>query len=80
MSFDLNFHLHRLLRGEPFFAAFSRKVEKAPNTGIPTAAMAFNKETHRFVLMYNPDFMESLSDDHKRGVMKHEFYDLIFNQ
>jgi predicted metal-dependent peptidase len=78
MSFDLNFHLHRLLRGEPFFAAFSRKVEKAPNTGIPTAAMAFNKETHRFVLMYNPDFMESLSDDHKRGVIKHEFYHLIF--
>ena len=48
MSFDLNFHLHRLLKTEPFFAAFSRRVEKAADNSIPTAAMAYNRETQRF--------------------------------
>ena len=77
MSFDLNFHLHRLLKTEPFFAAFSRRVEKAADNSIPTAAMAYNRETQRFVMLYNPDFFESLTDVHKAGVIKHEFYHLI---
>lgn len=77
MPFDLNFHLHRLLRKEPFFAAFSRRIEKCADSKIPTAAIAFNRETQRFSLLYNPDFMESLSDEHKVGVLKHEFYHLI---
>lgn len=77
MSFDLNFHLHRLLKTEPFFAAFSRRVEKAADNSIPTAAMAYNRETQRFVMLYNPDFFESLTDVHKVGVIKHEFYHLI---
>ena len=77
MSFDLSFHIHRLLRKEPFFAAFSRRVEKQADRSIPTAAIAYNKETHRFVLLYNPDFFDSLSDEHKAGVLKHEFYHLI---
>ena len=77
MSFDLNFHLHRLLKSEPFFAAFSRKVEKAADDSIPTAAIAYNRETQRFALLYNPGFMEGLSDEHKVGILKHEFYHLI---
>jgi len=77
MSFDLSFHLHRLLKREPFFAAFSRRVEKAVDNSIPTAAIAYNRETQRFVLLYNADFMESMSDEHKIGVIKHEFYHLI---
>lgn len=77
MSFDLNFHLHRLLRKEPFFAAFSRRIEKHSDNKIPTAAVAFNRETQRFSLLYNPEFMDSLPDEHKVGVLKHEFYHLI---
>lgn len=78
MSFDLNFHIHRLLRNEPFFASFSRRVEKQENGDIPTAAIAYDREAHRFILMYNADFFESLPDAHKVGVLKHEFYHLIF--
>jgi predicted metal-dependent peptidase len=77
MSFDLSFHIHRLLRKEPFFASFSRKVEKIADESIPTAAIGYNRETHRFVLLYNPDFFDSLSDIEKAGVLKHEFYHLI---
>lgn len=78
MSFDLNFHIHRLLRSEPFFASFSRRVEKKEDKTIPTAAIAYDKTIRRFMLLYNPDFFESLSDAHKIGVLKHEFYHLIF--
>lgn len=78
MSFDLNFHIHRLLRSEPFFASFSRRVEKREDNTIPTAAIAYDKKIQRFMLLYNSDFMESLSDSHKIGVLKHEFYHLIF--
>ena len=77
MSFDLSFHIHRLLRKEPFFATFSRKVEKVADSSIPTAAIAFNDQTYRFMLIYNPDFFDSLTDIQKVGVIKHEFYHLI---
>lgn len=79
MTFDLNFHMHRLLRSEPFFAAFSRQVDKREDTSIPTAAIGFDRETLKFYLLYNPSFMESLSDVHKIGVLKHEFYHLILS-
>ena len=29
-------------------------------------------------MLYNPEFFESLSDTHKQGILKHEFYHLIF--
>ncbi len=78
MSFDLRDHLHRLLKQEPFFGAFSRRVEKAASDSIPTAAMVYSRETQSFTMLYNPDFFESLPDEHKVGVIKHEFYHLIF--
>ena len=78
MSFDLNFHIHRLLKREPFFACFSRRVEKIATETIPTAAIAYDKGIHRFTLLYNPGFFESMTDEHKVGILKHEFYHLIF--
>jgi len=35
-------------------------------------------KTAQFVLMYNPDFFEKLPDVQKLGVLKHEFYHLVF--
>ena len=78
MSFDLNFHLHRLLRDEPFFASFCRSVIKTETKSIPTAAMAFNKDSYSFEMLYNGDFMESLCDEHRVGVIKHELYHMIY--
>ena len=78
MSFDLRLHAYRLLLKEPFFAALSRKIEKKENYGIPTAGVRVNPENGHFEMAYNPDFFESLSDVEKAGVLKHEFYHLIF--
>ena len=78
MSFDLQLHAYRLLMDEPFFAALSRKIEKRAVTAIPTAGVRVDPETAQFEMVYNPDFFASLPEEQVRGVLKHEFYHLIF--
>jgi len=77
-AFDLNKHMARLLMREPFFAGLSRRVDKRASTDIPTAGVRVNPDTAQFELLYNPEFFASLSDTHKLGILKHEFYHLIF--
>ena len=76
--FDLNLHTARLLMREPFFAALSRRIDKIRTDSVPTAGVRVNPDTAQFELFYNPDFMGALSDDHKMGVLMHEFYHIIF--
>jgi len=76
--FDLNMHTARLLMSEPFFASLSRRIDKTPTTAIPTAGVRVNPERQQFELMYNPEFFASLKDEHKLGVLMHEFYHIIF--
>ena len=76
--FDLNQHTFALLRQEPFFAALSRRITKMSTNAIPTAGVKLNKHTAQFEMVYNPEFMASLSDDHKLGVLMHEYYHIIF--
>ena len=78
VEFDLNLYTFRLLQNEPFFAALSRRVHKRPTQAIPTAGVMINKNTSQFEMLYNPEFMASLTDDHKLGVLMHEFYHIIF--
>ena len=78
MTFDLNKHTARLLMKEPFFAALSRKIDKKATTAVPTAGVKVNQETGQFEMVYNPEFFEKLTDVERTGVLKHEFYHLIF--
>ncbi len=78
MAFDLKLHAYRLLMDEPFFAALSRKIEKRADYNIPTAGVRVDPESAQFEMIYNPDFFDKLSEEHVRGVLKHEFYHLIF--
>ena len=78
MSFDLKLHAYRLLMDEPFFAALSRKIEKRADYNIPTAGVRVDPESAQFEMIYNPDFFDSLPEEQVRGVLKHEFYHLIF--
>ena len=77
-TFDLNMHTARLLMREPFFAALSRRIDKIASTAIPTAGVRVNPDSAQFEMLYNPEFMESLSDEHKQGILMHEFYHLVF--
>ena len=45
---------------------------------MPTAGVRVNPDTAQFELFYNPKFMGALSDEHKMGVLMHEFYHIIF--
>ncbi len=78
-AFDLSMHAYRLLQEEPFFAALSRKVEKQADPSIPTAGVWVNPASGVFEMKYNPEFLGKLPDDQIRGVLKHEFYHLIFD-
>ena len=78
MTFNLNKHTARLLRSEPFFAALSRRIDKKASTSVPTAGVRVNPNTGHFEMVYNPEFFEGISDDHKLGVLMHEFYHLVF--
>lgn len=77
-KFNLNKHTARLLLKEPFFAGISRRVDKTASTAIPTAGVRLNTATGYFEMLYNPEFFEKLTDTQKLGVLKHEFYHLIF--
>jgi predicted metal-dependent peptidase len=76
-QYDLESDIFRLLLEEPFFAALSRHINKVAVQSIPTAGVRIDLDG-RFELAYNPKFMEGLEDKHRRGVLKHEFYHLIF--
>ena len=77
-NFDLNMHVARLLMNEPFFAALSRRVDKRAMTSLPTAAVRVNPDTAHFEMLYNPEFFAGLTDTERAGVLKHEFYHLVF--
>jgi len=77
-NFDLNRHTARLLMNEPFFAALSRRLDKKASTAVPTAGVRVNPDTGHFEMIYNPEFFAGLSDVHRAGVLKHEFYHLVF--
>jgi predicted metal-dependent peptidase len=77
-TFDLNRYTFKLLQSEPFFASLSRRIQKRPSTAIPTAGVRLNKDTAQFEMLYNPQFFEDLADKERLGVLKHEFYHIIF--
>jgi predicted metal-dependent peptidase len=77
MPFDLNKHTARLLQAEPFFAALSRRIDKKASTIVPTAGVRVAENGH-FEMVYNPAFFEKLTDVERAGILKHEFYHLVF--
>tara|TARA_Y100000592_G_scaffold100628_1_gene181583 strand:- start:1685 stop:2851 length:1167 start_codon:yes stop_codon:yes gene_type:complete len=78
-KFDMQKHLSALLRDEPFFSYISLQIDKLRDDSIPTCAVRFHEPTGRFQLLYNNDFITELPVKHILGVLKHEFYHLIFN-
>ncbi len=77
-EFDLNRHTARLLVDEPFFAALSRRINKRASGALPTAGVRVTDDGH-FEMLYNPVFFAKLTDRQRAGVLKHEFYHLVFD-
>ena len=78
MSFDLNDRIAKLLIDEPFFAALSRNLPKRQDDSIPTACISVDLETGRYEMLYNNAFFSGLTETQQRGVLKHEFYHVVF--
>jgi len=76
-TFDLNEHTYRLLESEPFFASLSRRINKKLSRAVPTAGVRVTDDG-QFEMVYNPEFFEGLTQKERSGVLKHEFYHLIF--
>lgn len=76
--FDLNTHVYRLLKDEPFYAALSRHVQKRAVDFIPTAGVMVDKHTGYFELIYNPEFFRQMTDTEIAMVLRHEYDHLIF--
>lgn len=76
-TFNLNDHTYRLLESEPFFASLSRRINKKMTKAIPTAGVRITDQG-QFEMVYNPDFFLSLTPTQRSGVLKHEFYHLVF--
>jgi predicted metal-dependent peptidase len=76
-TFNLNDHTYRLLESEPFFASLSRRINKKMTKAISTAGVRVTDQG-QFEMVYNPDFFLSLTPKQRAGVLKHEFYHLVF--
>lgn len=78
-TYSLNRHVARYLKEEPFYAALSRHIEKYPSNAIPTAGVCINPHTGTFEMLYNPEFVEKLTDAEVMLLLKHEFMHLILD-
>ena len=73
---DLTPHMLRMMFDEPFFARILRGVNTEFGNDIPTAGvMVKDGDVHMLV---NPDFVSGLSDEHIKGLLKHECFHLAF--
>lgn len=79
-SYDIKRDIFHLIQQESaFWGEISLRIDKRRNFSIPTAGVMFNEKTFNFELLYNPNFMEKLPDNHKLGVVKHEFWHIILD-
>jgi predicted metal-dependent peptidase len=69
--------LLKLLWKEPFFSGVIRGISKREDNTIPTAGVMV--QNGEYQLLYNNEFVDSLSDKEIIGLLKHECYHLILN-
>lgn len=77
-GFDFDSHLIAFLTKSVFYAEFSRNIRKVGTEDVPTATLAYDKETEEFEMAYNPSFFKSLTNIQIHNVIKHELHHGIF--
>jgi predicted metal-dependent peptidase len=66
-----------LLLNEPFFGYIYRHINAEVTDKIPTAGVMVRES--ELYMIWNPDFLSSLTKSQVIGLLKHEAYHLIFN-
>jgi predicted metal-dependent peptidase len=65
-----------LMLKEPYYGFFLIALNKVWGQKVPTAGVSKNNINYQLAI--NPDFWESLSDDHRLGLLKHELLHIAF--
>jgi len=65
-----------LMLKEPFYGFFLIALNKVWGQKVPTAGVSKNNINYQLAI--NPDFWESLSDNHRLGLLKHELLHIAF--
>ena len=66
-----------LMLKEPYYGFFLIMLNKVWSNNLPTAGVS--KQNINFQLAINPEFWESLSENHMMGLLKHELLHIAFN-
>lgn len=79
MSKDFNFqdHIYRLLSVEPYYSELSLSIEKGVSTDVPNCGVGITKDAN-FKILYNPEWVSNLSEDHMHGLLRHEFEHICY--
>ena len=77
-EWNINPHLLVFMQHHPFLAGISRQIRKRCTRSITTAAVSYDVKTSEVVLWYNDLFMASLTNSMVYGVLKHEFFHMVF--
>lgn len=77
-DFNIDRHLISLLETSPFFAEISRHIRKVITRDVPTAGVTYDMHHDDFVMGINPDFFATLTKAQINGVLRHEFYHIVF--
>jgi predicted metal-dependent peptidase len=66
-----------LMLREPYYGLFLIKLNKVWRNNLSTAGVSKNNINYQLAI--NPEFWDSLSDNHKLGLLKHELLHIAFN-
>jgi predicted metal-dependent peptidase len=66
------------LSNNVFYSEISRRVHKQPSDKIPTACVSYNKTSDDLEMLYNEEWMATLSPKHAAHIIKHELNHLVF--
>jgi predicted metal-dependent peptidase len=78
MTYNFDHHLIQSLQASPFFTELSRWIRKRPSEEVPTMGVRFNRYTEDVELMYNPRWSCQWTSEQHKGVIRHEFYHILF--
>lgn len=74
---ELSIVIKTIMLEQPFYGLFLLNVNKEFSKKVPTAGVTI--EGINYKLIVNPNFWDSLSDEHKQGLILHEALHIILN-
>lgn len=76
-DFELEPYILPFLNNEPFWGSVLRKLKRVKSFEIDRAGVKVQDDS--FILLWNPEFFETLTTKQIYGVLKHELMHVLFN-